>query len=95
MFEAIKKLFKKEEPIVIEMSEESKKKAKEYYDMAIEAHEKGEVRECRDESGKLIGFFGPAGIERVDYTYEERAMLHKVLERLDRIESALNIENKE
>ena len=92
MFETIKKWFKKEEPIVIEMDEDSIKKMKEYDDIAKETQEKEEYTEVRNETGKLIGFFGPAGLEKVDDQYELREMLHKVLERLDRIESVLNIE---
>ena len=80
MFETIKKLFKKEEKV-------------DYDQIKIEeAQEKKEYTEARNETGKLIGFFGPAGFEKVDDQYELREMLHEVLERLDRIESVLNIE---
>lgn len=80
MFETIKKLFKEEEKV-------------DYDQIKIEeAQEKKEYSEARNETGKLIGFFGPAGFEKVDDQYELREMLHKVLERLDRIESVLNIE---
>ena len=94
MFEAIKKLFKKEEEsIVIEMSEEDIKKAEEYAAIAVEAREKGEVSEARNATGKLLGFVSPYGFEEVDDQYEIREMLYKVLEKLDRIEAVLNIEN--
>ncbi|MBQ2302958.1 MAG: hypothetical protein II256_00915 [Bacteroidales bacterium] len=80
MFETIKKLFKKEEKV-------------DYDQIKIEeAQKKEEYTEARNETGKLIGFFGPAGFEKVDDQYELREMLHEVLERLDRIESVLNIE---
>ena len=92
MFDTIKKLFKKKEKIVIKMPEDDIKKMKEYYDIAKEAQEKGEVSEWRTETGKLIGLFGPGGFEKVDDQYELREMLYKVLKRLDRIESVLNIE---
>lgn len=38
---------------------------------------------CRDEYGRLIGFHGPDGIERVDEHYEERMKLKKIEEKLD------------
>lgn len=76
------------------MDEDSIKKMEEYADIAKEAHEKEEYREARDETGKLIGFFGPAGFEKVDAQYELREMLYEVKERLDRIESVLNIEKR-
>ena len=95
MFETIKRLFKKEEPNVIEVFEEAVKKMKEHYAIAKEIQKKEKVMEARNETGKLIGFFGPDGFEKVDSTYEERGMLREVLERLDKIESALNIEKEE
>ena len=95
MFETIKKLFKKEEKVVIEMSEEDMAETKAYDALIKKGYEKGKVTEWRNETGKLIGFFGPDGFEKVDSTYEERGMLREVLERLDKIESALNIEKEE
>jgi len=86
MFETIKKWFKKEEEEKVDYDQ---------IKIEEETQEKEEYSEARDETGKLIGFFGPAGFEKVDAQYELRKMLHKVLERLDRIESVLNIEKRD